>query len=320
MTVNIITGSRSDFSGFYHSDTVVAELRSTPVSVLRSVIGTMNDLFGCQVVILSENLPDDSVRCVTMFGKDDPVDKYTRQHFGIYTDQSTDLFDMLWWRIKNNGTEGVDVLRSRTEIFFTSLMEALKNLRDANIVDLNQETFLKFLEIQNINDLGNKDKYPQVDKFVRSQIQSYMYSLPGYFFTDGTKYNQTTLDLNDLFKSTILNAMDDIKEICGDVFMHPVWSASNTNNKEKALYLWVSPEFHEAHIAPLGDDNSFQKRWFPWTAPHTLSFTHYAFKYCLPIAYAVDKEWVTTFGKDGDELTEFLRRVSFEKVNGPALD
>jgi intracellular multiplication protein IcmO len=138
-----------------------------------------------------------------------------------FTSGSSDsLTQMVVSLMDDAGGDGA-MWKGRAVALFTGVMRALVWKRDAGLADLNIGLIRDCLNLNKIIELADREKEPHMPAPIRTSIDAYLASLPGFQKDKGTKQAQTTLDQHGYLQMQFTRILGSLADVYGHIFLTP---------------------------------------------------------------------------------------------------
>ncbi|MGY3581853.1 hypothetical protein ACVIGB_000076 [Bradyrhizobium sp. USDA 4341] len=138
-----------------------------------------------------------------------------------FTSGSSDsLTQMVVSLMDDAGGDGA-MWKGRAVALFTGVMRALVWKRDAGLADLNIGLIRDCLNLNRIIELADREKEPHMPAPIRTSIDAYLTSLPGFQKDKGTKQAQTTLDQHGYLQMQFTRILGSLADVYGHIFLTP---------------------------------------------------------------------------------------------------
>lgn len=138
-----------------------------------------------------------------------------------FTSGSADsLTQMVTSLMDDVGGDGA-MWKGRAIALFTGVMGALVWKRDEGMIDLNIGIIRDYMNLPKIIELADKEKEPHMPLKIRSSLDAYLASLPGFVREKGTKQGQTTLDQHGFLQMQFTRILGSLTDVYGHIFLTP---------------------------------------------------------------------------------------------------
>lgn len=138
-----------------------------------------------------------------------------------FTSGSADsLVQMVTSLMDDVGGDGA-MWKGRAVALFTGVMSGLVWQRDEGLIDLNIGLIRDYLNLPKIIELADKEKWPDMPLKIRTSIEAYLTSLPGFVRDKGPKQSQTTLDQHGFLQMQFTKILGSLADVYGHVFLTP---------------------------------------------------------------------------------------------------
>jgi intracellular multiplication protein IcmO len=138
-----------------------------------------------------------------------------------FTSGSSDsLTQMVVSLMDDVGGDGA-MWKGRAVALFTGVMRGLVWKRNEGLIDLNIGIIRDYLNLSKIIELADKEKEPHMPIDIRSSIDAYLSSLPGFVREKGPKQSQTTLDQHGFLQMQFTKILGNLADVYGHIFLTP---------------------------------------------------------------------------------------------------
>lgn len=133
------------------------------------------------------------------------------------TGSSDSLIEMTVSLLDEQGGDGA-LWKGRATAMMTGLMRALVYLRDEHGLELTASNVRNYVGLEPMIDFLDEEKYPFLPGFIRSNVKSYLTSLPGFRLEKGTRQAQMTIDQHGYLKTQFSRILDALADVYGGIF------------------------------------------------------------------------------------------------------
>ena len=149
------------------------------------------------------------------------VDKVTNDMNLMANASSGMLIELIVGLMDDSSGGGGDMWKGRAIAFVAALTRPLVYLRDTGKINLSADSFIKYLDLKELENLLEETESDEGLKTVCSALRAYVLNIPGYQLQNKGKQDQKTLEQHGFITMQLLRVFNDLSFNYGHIFNTP---------------------------------------------------------------------------------------------------